>query len=176
MGQPVGTPACPCGLPGSLPQHGKHHDFLVFAHGPSAPSSGFPAFRTCSCSAFSPFGCSFPSQHTHLASPPPSLAALPDPALPCLSPSPRRHMSPGLASSRRAPRRAPWHAGLDDSAWLACRPHNHVHPAVRPNARVTDCPPARSPELISVGACSPIQAHNGAASPEGWSKYIYIYT
>ena len=110
LGQPVGTPACPCGLPGSLPQHGKHHDFLVFAHGPSAPSSGLPAFRTCSCSAFSPFGCSFPSQHTHLASPPPSLAALPDPALPCLSPSPRRHMSPGLASSRRAPRRAPWHA------------------------------------------------------------------
>ena len=38
LGQPVGTPACPCGLPASLPQHGKQHDFLVFARGPSAPS------------------------------------------------------------------------------------------------------------------------------------------
>ena len=38
LGQPVGTPACPCGLLGSLPQHGKQLDFLVFARGPSAPS------------------------------------------------------------------------------------------------------------------------------------------
>ena len=38
LGQHVGTPACPCGLPASLPQHGKQHDFLVFARGPSAPS------------------------------------------------------------------------------------------------------------------------------------------
>ena len=107
LGQPVGTPACPCGLPGSLPQHGKHHDFLVFAHGPSAPSSGLPAFRTCSCSAFSPFGCSLKFLRNILTLPRLLLPSRPCPIPPCPACHPRlagicRPASPLLAVPRAA--------------------------------------------------------------------------
>ena len=35
---------------------------------------------------------------------------------------------------------------------VTCRPHNHVHSAVHPNARVPDCPTARPPDSRLVSA------------------------